>query len=43
MGPDFPQAIAQRQTENGWGAYEIFNANGALISVFIPAGGRLEL
>lgn len=35
--PDFPVAIAQRQVDNGWGAYETFNADGNLTSVFIPA------
>jgi YVTN family beta-propeller protein len=37
--PNFPVAIAQRQVDNGWGAYEIFNSEGAMTSVFIPAGG----
>ncbi|MCF8531022.1 MAG: hypothetical protein K9G69_07015 [Candidatus Nanopelagicales bacterium] len=37
--PDFPLAIAQRQVDNGWGAYEIFNDDGRLTAVFIPAGG----
>lgn len=35
--PDFPVAIAQRQVDNGWGAYETFNADGHLTGVFIPA------
>lgn len=35
---DFPVEIAQRQFDNGWGAYEIFNDDGSLASVFIPAG-----
>jgi hypothetical protein len=37
--PDFPIDIAQRQIDNGWGAYEIFNQAGKLTDVFIPAGG----
>ena len=37
--PNFPQAIAQRQVDNGWGAYETFNEDGQLTGVFIPAGG----
>lgn len=37
--PNFPVAIAQRQIANGWGAYETFNAEGRIASVFIPAGG----
>jgi len=41
--PDFPVDIAQRQIDNGWGAYEIFNDNGQLTSVFIPAGGMTRL
>jgi len=36
--PDFPVAIAQRQVDNGWGAYEIFDSTGALSGVFIPRG-----
>lgn len=36
---DFPVAIAKRQVDNGWGAYETFNGDGQLTSVFIPAGG----
>jgi len=35
---DFPVAIAQRQVDNGWGAYETFNDDGQLTGVFIPAG-----
>jgi hypothetical protein len=34
----FPVEIATRQVNNGWGAYEIFNANGSISSVFIPVG-----
>ena len=41
--PDFPVAIAQRQIDNGWGTYEIFNEDGSLQSVFIPAGSSLFL
>jgi hypothetical protein len=37
--PDFPIAIAQRQIDNGWGAYETFGDSGQLTGVFIPAGG----
>jgi len=37
--PDFPLAIAQRQVDNGWGAYETKNEAGQLTGVFIPAGG----
>ena len=40
---DFPVAIAQRQVDNGWGAYETYDANGRLASVFIPAGKSLHL
>jgi len=36
---DFPIDIAQRQVDNGWGAYEIFNDDGQLTGVFVPAGG----
>ncbi|MEK9956875.1 MAG: hypothetical protein VW780_08925, partial [Actinomycetota bacterium] len=36
---DFPVEIAQRQIDNGWGAYEIYSDDGRLSSVFIPAGG----
>jgi hypothetical protein len=35
---DFPVAIAQRQIDNGWGAYELFNEEGRMTAVFIPAG-----
>ncbi|HEV8023977.1 MAG TPA: hypothetical protein VGP37_03715, partial [Candidatus Nanopelagicales bacterium] len=37
--PDFPTDIAQRQVDNGWGAYEMFDESGSLSAVFIPAGG----
>jgi hypothetical protein len=40
---DFPVEIAQRQVDNGWGAYEIFNDDGSIASVFIPAGGSTFL
>ena len=40
---DFPVAIAQRQVDNGWGVYEIYDADGRLESVFIPAGKHLHL
>jgi len=36
---DFSVDIAQRQVDNGWGAYETFNDDGQLTGVFIPAGG----
>ena len=36
---DFPVAIAQRQVDNGWGAYETKDEAGQLTGVFIPAGG----
>jgi len=35
---DFPEVIAQRQIDNGWGAYEMFDDEGRLTAVFIPAG-----
>ena len=41
--PDFPVDIAQRQVDNGWGAYETFNDDGDLTSVFIPAGGWMAI
>jgi hypothetical protein len=41
--PNFPVDIAQRQVDNGWGAYETFNADGQLTGVFIPAGGATLL
>jgi len=41
--PDFPVDIAQRQVDNGWGAYETFNEDGELTSVFIPAGGWMAI
>jgi hypothetical protein len=37
--PNFPVDIAQRQIDNGWGAYELFDAAGDMTAVFIPAGG----
>jgi YVTN family beta-propeller protein len=40
---DFPVAIAQRQVDNGWGVYEIYDADGRLESVFILAGKSLHL
>jgi len=36
--PDFPVDLAQRQVDNGWGTYEIFNDAGRITAVFIPAG-----
>jgi len=41
--PDFPVDIAQRQVDNGWGAYETFNEDGELTSVFIPADGWMAI
>ena len=41
--PDFPLSIAQRQVDNGWGAYEIFNNEGRLTAVFIPAGRATQV
>jgi len=41
--PDFPVDIAQRQVDNGWGAYETFNEDGELTSVFIPAGKPMNI
>ena len=41
--PNFAVDIAQRQVDNGWGAYEIFNADSQLTGVFIPAGGATFL
>lgn len=40
---DFPVALAQRQINNGWGAYELFDDSGNLAAVFIPAGGFAAL
>ena len=40
---DFPVAIAQRQVDNGWGAYETKDESGQLTGVFIPAGGSTLL
>jgi len=41
--PDFPVDIAQRQVDNGWGAYQTFNEDGDLTAVFIPAGGWMHI
>jgi len=41
--PDFPVDIAQRQVDNGWGAYETFNEEGQITSVFIPAGKWMNI
>lgn len=35
----FPVVLAQRQVDNGWGAYETFDEAGRLTGVFIPVGG----
>lgn len=40
---DFPIDIAQRQVDNGWGAYELFDDDGRMTGVFIPAGGATFL
>ena len=37
--PNFPVEIAQRQVDNGWGAYQMLNDEERLTAVFIPAGG----
>ena len=37
--PEFPAALALRQIENGWGAYEVMNDNGHITAVYIRAGG----
>ena len=41
--PEFPVSIAQRQIDNGWGAYEMTDGDGAVTSVFIPAGGSAQI
>lgn len=41
--PDFPVSIAQRQVDNGWGAYEIYDDEGRIAAVYIPAGGAAFL
>ena len=35
---NFPIEIAQRQKDNGWGTYELFDEDGILTTVYIPAG-----
>jgi WD40 repeat protein len=40
---DFPIASAQRQVDNGWGAYELTDESGRTTAVFIPAGGSTLL
>jgi len=40
---DFPVPIAQRQVDNGWGAYELTNSDGRMTAVFIPAGGATAI
>jgi len=37
--PNFPVDIAQRQIDNGWGAYQMLNGEERITAVFIPAGG----
>lgn len=41
--PNIPATIAQRQIDNGWGAYEKFSDEGRLTAVFIPVGGATFL
>ena len=36
--PSFPVAIAQRQADNKWGAYDLTDAEGESVALFIPAG-----
>jgi len=36
---EFPVEIAQRQIDNGWGAYEVFRDDGTTRGVFIPVEG----
>ena len=36
---EFPVAIAQRQIDKGWGAYEVFRDDGSMRGVFIPVEG----
>jgi len=40
---DFPVSIAQRQVDNGWGAYELKNGDDRITAVFIPAGGAAAI
>ena len=40
---EFPVAIAQRQIDNDWGAYEVFRDDGSLQDVFIPAEGSARI
>ena len=40
---DSPVDIPQRQVENSWGAYEIFNDSGQITAVFIPADGATSV
>jgi len=40
---NFPVSIAQRQIDNGWGVYELFDPTGHIIAVFIPVGGSILL
>jgi len=41
--PDFPVAIAQRQIDNTWGAYELTDSDGRMTAVFIPVGGAADI
>ena len=41
--PDFPIAIAKRQVDNGYAAYETTDKDGLITSLFIPAGGQTYL
>jgi hypothetical protein len=40
---EFPVAIAQRQIDNGWGAYEVFRDDGSLQGIFMPAEGSARI
>lgn len=40
---NFPVSIAQRQIDNGWGVYELFDPTGRITAVFIPVGGSILL
>lgn len=41
--PDFPVELAKRQVNNGWGAYELTDDDGAVTGVFIPAGAKTHV
>ena len=40
---DLPVDMEQRQVDNGWGVYEIFNDSGQITAVFIPASGATNV